>query len=245
MAQRAQPFPVKWVAKMAMAHFCQSPFPLQLALLYTQAMGPKLKHKGKLFVFNRMEIFLLLALMALLAAISFTAGVKMGQKLSYQAAGLAPQDRKAVQLKSWIEEDTHNLQEAKDSQGQIEAVIAQDLKNKLEQISKAESLPEQTSAPPSSKPPATAPAPKQEVSYRGKWTIRLGSYQKMADAQHFADGFKVRGYNPIINEVTIEGRGVWYRVGLGIFDNMAAAKGYIKQEQTLFQGQDYAIVQLR
>ena len=111
-------------------------------------MGPKLKHKGKLFVFNRMEIFLLLVLMALLAAISFTAGVKMGQKLSYQAAGLAPQDRKAVQLKSWIEEDTHNLQESKDSQDQIEAVIAQDLKNKLEQISRAESPPQQTSAPP-------------------------------------------------------------------------------------------------
>ena len=244
MAQRAQPFPVKWVPKMALAHFCQSPFPLQLALLYTQAMGPKLKHKGKLFVFNRMEVFLLLLLMALLVAISFTAGVKMGQKLSYQAAGLVPQDRKAVQLKSWIEEDTHNLQESKDSQSQIEAVIVQDLKNKLEQISKAESPPQQTSAPPSPKEPPTT-APKQEVSYQGKWTIRLGSYQKMADAQHFADGFKVRGYSPIINEVSIEGRGVWYRVGLGIFDNMAAAKSYINQEQTLFQGQDYAIVQLR
>lgn len=79
--------------------------------------------------------------------------------------------------------------------------------------------------------------------YTGKYTIQLGSYQLESDAIKFADGFKVRGYNPIINEVKIEGKGMWYRVSLGTFDSLAATKEYILKEESLFQGQDYVIAE--
>jgi septal ring-binding cell division protein DamX len=78
--------------------------------------------------------------------------------------------------------------------------------------------------------------------YSGKYTIQLGSHRSIDEAEAFAEGFKVRGYNPIINEVEIPNRGVWYRVSLGVFDTITDAKDYVKKEQSLFQGQDYVFV---
>jgi cell division protein FtsN len=77
--------------------------------------------------------------------------------------------------------------------------------------------------------------------YRGKFTIQLGSYQSLDDAESFADGFRIRGYRPIINEVDIKKRGIWYRVSLGIFESVGKAKDYVLREKTLFKGQDYVI----
>ena len=76
---------------------------------------------------------------------------------------------------------------------------------------------------------------------RGKFTIQLGSYQSIADAQSFADGFRVRGYKVIVNEVELNGRGIWFRVSLGIFDSVSEAKNYVLREKVLFKGQDYVI----
>ena len=75
----------------------------------------------------------------------------------------------------------------------------------------------------------------------GKYTIQLGSYRSVKDAEKFADGFRVRGYNPIINESDLKGRGVWYRVSLGAFSTIAEAKDYIVSEESLFKGTDYVI----
>ncbi|OFZ27992.1 MAG: hypothetical protein A2381_02720 [Bdellovibrionales bacterium RIFOXYB1_FULL_37_110] len=77
--------------------------------------------------------------------------------------------------------------------------------------------------------------------YAGKYTIQLGSYRKLEDAEAFASGFKVRGYNPIISTTEIS-TGVWFRVSLETFDTINDAKNYIKQERELFTGSDYYIV---
>ncbi len=77
--------------------------------------------------------------------------------------------------------------------------------------------------------------------YSGKFTIQLGSHRSMDEAEKFADGFRIRGYNPIINEVKIKERGVWYRVSIGIFDSISTAKDYIIKEKSLFQDLDYVI----
>jgi len=79
----------------------------------------------------------------------------------------------------------------------------------------------------------------------GKFTIQLGSHATMKEAQDFADGFAVRGYNPIITEVKIPAKGTWYRVSLGSFDTASDTKEYIKKEESLFQGQDYIITEIK
>ena len=215
----------------------------------------------KLLIFDRREVFLIFVFMILVAVTSFTAGVKIGQKLSYQAQGFTTEDQELIKFKSWAEEDVEGIdkEDLKINEDALQNQQQETLKQKFEQIAGAEELAKAQSTKQKnlkqqqkqildgqgknkSQPLREGPA---EKDYRGKWTIQLGSYEGIEDAQRFADGFKVRGYNPIINEVTIAGRGVWYRVGLGAFDDVAAAKQYISQEDTLFQGQDYTIVQLR
>lgn len=78
--------------------------------------------------------------------------------------------------------------------------------------------------------------------FSGKYTIQLGSHRSLDEAEEFAEGFKVRGYNPIINEVELPSRGIWYRVSLGVFETITEAKDYVKKERSLFQGQDYVFV---
>ncbi len=102
-------------------------------------------------------------------------------------------------------------------------------------------------------PGVTIPSPKaeqvtgsesqsQKDNYSGKYTIQLGSHRSIEEAQDFAEGFRVRGYNPIVNEVEIPGRGIWYRVSLGAFQSITEAKEYVKKEDSLFQGQEYVFV---
>ena len=78
-------------------------------------------------------------------------------------------------------------------------------------------------------------------NYTGKHTIQLGSYRTVDEAKKFASGFKVRGYNPIIYEVNLGEKGVWYRVNLGVFDSVVEAKEYIEKENSLFKGTDHVI----
>ncbi|MBF0208490.1 MAG: SPOR domain-containing protein [Oligoflexia bacterium] len=82
-----------------------------------------------------------------------------------------------------------------------------------------------------------------KVPANGKYTIQLGSYQQESDAIKFADGFRIRGYTPILSEVRIPSKGIWYRVSLGSFPTISEAKQYIEKEESLFQGQDYVITE--
>jgi hypothetical protein len=66
----------------------------------------------------------------------------------------------------------------------------------------------------------------------------------MEEAEDFAEGFKARGYDPIINQIDIKGKGTWFRVSLGAFATQEEAKTYITKEKSLFLGQDYTIVKM-
>ena len=70
--------------------------------------------------------------------------------------------------------------------------------------------------------------------YEGKWTIQLSSHKKIRDARVFANDFKVRGYEPIINEVDLADKGTWYRVSLGAFDSFVEAKKLRDQRKCTF-----------
>jgi septal ring-binding cell division protein DamX len=84
-----------------------------------------------------------------------------------------------------------------------------------------------------------------DESIVGKYTIQIGSFKKLSEAQDFADAFIIRDYRPIINEVDIGDNGKWYRVSLGAFDSIRQAKEYINQEQSLFSSQEYIITEIK
>ncbi len=152
-----------------------------------------------------------------------------GEETGHGAAAVAPEK---IEKKDAVA-DTHKRleEELKKLDDQKQAAAGKEVKEETPFTPKTE---------------VKAQAPKKEVKapkkdqYSGKFTIQLGSHKTMAEAEKFADGFRIRGYDPIINEVEVRGQ-AWYRVSLGVFTSVSEAKDYIIKEKSLFQGQDYVI----
>lgn len=217
----------------------------------------------KLYVFSKREVALIFLFMFLIALTSFVFGVKIGKSYSFEAAGFTPQDRAKVDFLSGQEEKVNEVvEEVERTKKDTPKVEVQDINKKLEehiqvetsgQGKRFEKKPEAEAAPEADSgnqmiepaPGTVVEEPKSDKpksikdQYSGKYTINLGSYRSLEEAEAFAEGFKVRGYNPIINEAELPNRGVWFRVSLGVFETISEAKDFVKKEQSLFQGQEY------
>lgn len=219
--------------------------------------------KTKLYVFAKKEVLLIFLLMLLMAVTSFMLGIKVGKDYSFKGAGFSQEDRAKVDMLSNEEESVNDLM--KNNEGKVvspkvdidkvhqtlEEKIRQELDQENSKFNESkEATPPKTEATPAVKVEmneesaavATDSASAQKDDpYAGKFTIQLGSHRSIKEAEEFAQGFKARGYNPIVSEVELSGRGTWFRVSLGAFDNISEAKDYIIKEKSLFQGQDYVI----
>ena len=204
---------------------------------------------NKVIIFEKKEIILILLLVMVLLVTSFTLGIRLGKKMSFNEAGITTQDVKHVELKSSLEEDADKTisEESKLTDEEKLKKLMDESKNRLSnELEKFSS--DESSAKPvetSTSGAISSQAPVATNSSIGKFTIQLGSYNTVEEAKQFAEGFTVRGYSPIINEVKIEGKGNWYRVSLGLFNSVEEAKTYIKNEQSLFSGQDHIITEIR
>ena len=204
--------------------------------------------KSNLYVFERKEVFLIFIFMILIGITSFILGVKIGKQYSFEQVGFQEEDRQAVELLSKQEEQIHeggkptDVQiETKNLREKMNESLEQKIREELEKEAKpapVEMEPEAVEA----KPTVVKEAAKDELS--GKYTIQLGSYRTIEEAEQFANGFKIKGYSPIISQKDISGRGTWFRVSLGAFNSLSEAKDYILKEKELFLGQDYVFGQL-
>lgn len=198
-----------------------------------------MEENNKVVIFEKKEIVLISLLVVILIVTSFTVGVKMGKRISLDTAGVTTEDKKTVELKSTVEEDAEKTLSSESQLTDEEKLrkLMEESKTKLsDELEKFSSEEKKNTVTEE----AAAPNP-----MAGKYTIQLGSYNTVEEAKQFAEGFTVRGYNPIINEVKIEGKGTWYRVSLGAFDTVEAAKKYIRAEQSLFAGQDHVITEIK
>jgi cell division septation protein DedD len=219
-----------------------------------------MEDKTKLFVFDRLEVVIIFLFMVVLAITCFTLGIRVGKKYAIRMAGYTTEDVRQVDMKSTVEEDVdsvieqnkNNVIEEKVKSGNLQGSNMDRLKEELQELDEKPQMIEQDKQEvqqevAKQKQEAKKEAKDEAVSSPliGKYTIQLGSYQGVEDAKVFAEGFRARGYNPIINEVVIQNKGIWYRVSLGVFENVTEAKKYIDNEQSLFQGQDYVITEIR
>ncbi len=214
-----------------------------------------MEENPRVFVFEKKEIFLIFVFVVIMSVTCFTLGVNLGKKLALEKSAVTTEDVKTVEVKSTAEEDAQAALDApamtdEEKLQKLMDESKEKLNKELQQFSEEKPADGKTeTAVTSEVPKAAAPAVTSEVTTNatqvGKYTIQLGSYNTMEEAKQFAEGFTVRGYNPIINEVVIVDKGTWYRVSLGLFDTVAQAKDYIKKEATLFQGQDYVISELK
>ncbi len=225
--------------------------------------------KTKLYVFAKTEVALIFLFMLVIATTSFMFGVKVGRSYSYEASGLKLEDRERVDLLSGQEEKVNRVVEDhggidskvavkvdefnKRLEERIKAELSEERKNSREKKSKklksarppnSSSMPDKMVKPQEGlgRTPKTGIGNSKKDQYFGKHTIQIGSHRSLKEAKAFADGFRIRGYNPVINEVVLPNRGTWYRVSIGIFETITEAKDFMKKENSLFQDQDHIIV---
>jgi cell division protein FtsN len=198
-----------------------------------------MEENNKVIIFEKKEIILILIFVVVLIITSFTLGIRLGKKLAFSESDIRPEDVKTVELKSSVEEDA-DVTFAADAKLTDEEKL-----KKLMDESKNRLTTELDKFSSEEKAPMSVPVDEKKTTMTGKYTIQLGSYNTVEEAKQFAEGFTVRGYSPIINEVKIEGKGTWFRVSLGLFNNLDEAKAYIKQEQSLFTGQEHVISEIK
>ena len=203
----------------------------------------RMEENSKVVVFEKKEIALILIFVVVLIITSFTLGIRLGKKLSpNQPQTVNTETERSVELKSVPEEDADVsvIREGELTEEEKLKRLMDESKSRLnDQLSKFKNEANTSTAPAETAPAATA------NPMAGKFTIQLGSYGTVEEAKQFAEGFTVRGYSPILNEVVIPGKGKWYRVSLGLFDTVEEAKSYIRQEQSLFAGQDHIITEIK
>ncbi len=221
-----------------------------------------MENNSKLFVLDKKEIALIFVFMILIAITSFTLGVRVGKKMLLSAQGITEEDMQAIKLKSQTEEQVEKAAQEEAGKSLDKEKVSEDafdkLQKEMEGIEGSANSSESKSAAPAmtdGKTAATTTSPKEDVMMSaaeedgdnksaGRYTIQLGSYPKLSEAKEFADAFTIRGYNPLINQVRINDKN-WYRVSLGSFNTMNEAKEYVKKEDSLFQGQEYVIVEIK
>lgn len=211
--------------------------------------------KTKLYVFAKKEVALIFLFMVMISVSSFIFGVKVGKSFSFADSGLEIVDKEKVEILSGQEEKVNEVvEQRRDSKDEKEVVNINEMNKRLEdRIKKELSGKNQKEV---DVPVKAKEEKKEEVqavgnetaessgvvaqdSYSGKYTIQLGSHQSLKEAKEFAEGFRARKYDPIINEVELANRGTWYRVSIGVFNSVTEAKEYVQKEKSLFQGEDY------
>ena len=206
-----------------------------------------MEENNKVIIFEKKEIILVLIFVIVLIITSFTLGIRLGKKLAFDASGITKEDIKTIDLKSSDEEQVEKTinEESKLSDDDRLKKLMDESKGRLsDELGKFSSENKDAGVDPS----VTAASPNAselQSKMEGQFTIQLGSYNNMDEAKLFAEGFTVRGYSPLIQEVIIDGKGTWYRVSLGMFDTIEAAKAYIRSEQSLFKGQDHVITEMK
>jgi len=196
--------------------------------------------KTNLYVLAKKEVALIFIFMVLVAITSFAFGVKVGKNYTFAMSKVTAEDKQMVDtMLSKTEESVEKVvEEKKEDPARNEMAINNTydkLKEEFAKLDEKTTTQSETAAVESSRTEA------KDDQYAGKFTVQLGSHKSANDAKQFADGFRVRGYSPIIHEVQLPNRGIWFRVSLGVFDSIEMTKEFIIKEKSLFQGMDYVI----
>ena len=210
-----------------------------------------MEDQNKLFVFERKEVVLIFIFIILIAVISFTLGVRTGKSLSLKTDGYTKKDVEMIELKSETEEKVEDVAPMEAQGGESgspidQQTIEQRIKDEMKKLAEEDVSASNTNSPAEPVMDESSVNDTVEVNnpYAGKFTVQLASHKTQESAQEFADAFIIKGYDVIINEANIPGKGKWYRVCLGLFDTRQEALNYISKEKSLFQDREYTINQL-
>jgi cell division septation protein DedD len=85
--------------------------------------------------------------------------------------------------------------------------------------------------------PATPSAEAAPAGHEGGYQLQVSSFRTQAEAQGFADQLRERGHKAYVVEAHVPGRGTWFRVRIGPFQNQHAASQY----RTGFEAREHVV----
>ncbi|CBW27331.1 putative membrane protein [Halobacteriovorax marinus SJ] len=216
-----------------------------------------MEDKTKLYVFAKKEVFLIFVFMILISITSFLLGVKIGVNNSFEKSGYSKEDVNKVEILSPAEEKVNEIEKSVNSDDETYKALKEKtdmaLEKKVEQefsgtaTNSDSTMNTDVTSPTSSEvsevPQMEAPKESSRDKLSGKYTIQVGSFPSVDEAEVFAKGFKARGYTTIINEKNLQHKGTWFRVSIGVFENISEAKDYVIEHKSLFSSSEYRFTQ--
>lgn len=184
----------------------------------------------KIFVFDRKELLVLTLLSVTVAFFSFTMGVHLGKTVA-PATGI-PGDNHAHGVTA-EEDPLPNRQEfverGKGVEQEADLALSQSLHTEVAKTGMKLDVPRQVELP---EAPRTVEAGKTTLSKRelrriekseGRYTLQVGSYPSMEEAQGMMDRLEKAGMTPALKAADVKNLGRRYRVFVGRFDSKDAA----------------------
>lgn len=200
-------------------------------------LNQKLNPRAELLVFNKKEITVLIMILVLVAAFSFTAGLRVGKSLSQeatQAPEKAPLAEKAKPQEPARAEEGATKPAGEETES---SNIAEKPKEKEERSEKATQTAEDQADAEfagevsrekvrATKPVAMSlPSEKKgEVSDGPRYTLQVGSHRTVAEAAEQVSTLKHEGLDAFYLEAKVRGKGTWYRVAIGLFNSKEQAE---------------------
>jgi cell division septation protein DedD len=226
----------------------------------------KFKERYQLLLDNR-QIFLFFFASAVILALVFSLGVVVGRRLGTGPAPPPPSDPLALLDRMSKEEApdenlTFHEELSDDKPAHKPAAAAHDAGSgdgptgsqvpkgdeqgrrpvpspAVAAKAKAKAEPPPPAPPAKPEPPPKAPEPPSgpPPGSKGKFTLQLSSFQDRQEAAQFVEKLRQEGLKPFMIAAKIPGRGVWYRVRVGIFDSweeaLAAKESFEKRHKVI------------
>ncbi|HEX8793701.1 MAG TPA: SPOR domain-containing protein [Polyangiaceae bacterium] len=86
-------------------------------------------------------------------------------------------------------------------------------------------------------PPTSSDGPAAPAGHSGGYQLQVSSFRTQGEAQGFADQLRARGHKAYVVEAQVPGRGTWFRVRIGPFQNQHAASQY----RTGFEAREHVV----
>lgn len=201
-----------------------------------------LDQKRRLFIYDRKEVGVLILLGVGVALFAFTLGVHLGKQVVPKAIETASESKAVEPMDSAVEQAPNRneiAKEVKNVPAAVDETLDQSLRDEIAktglQVEKARQveLPEKVKMPKAaivrnpevrSETPATTRAPPSLTNTaRGRYTLQVGSYPSLRDAEPELLKLNENGLRAQVREVELAGKGKWYRLFVGQFDSVKDA----------------------
>ena len=204
-----------------------------------------MEQKQRFFIYGRKEMGVLVLLGLLVAVFAFTLGVHLGKRVIPKSASAPVADASTLPtLPDNVPNQQELSEEAKNTGQRADEALGQALHEevlktgiKLDQ-GKPMELPKELAKEKAreEKAPEPRPARSSVAAPIGKYTLQIGSFPSLREAQQSVQSLPEHGLKPYIRSAEIKGKGKWFRVFAGSYATRLEAETageQLKAERTI------------